>query len=379
MKRTAALALGGVALIAAALWLFPRWRRPQTLEASGVVEAHNIQVGSKEGGRIQEVLVREGDQVKPGQTLVRFDEQPLAARLQQARGRVAQARAHLEMLQRGSRQEEIAEARHAAGEAAALLAERRAGYRREQIEQARAEVERARSQAQNAERTHRRIQNLAARGDLSRQAADDAETAWQSAQAQWKAAQQRLAELERGYRPEEVAQAEQRLGRLQAVEQRVTRGFRAEEIAAARAELERAEAEAREVEARLKERHVVAPAPATVEVLDVRPGDLIPPNTPVATLLERDQIYVRIYVPETRLGEVSPGQRAEVILDALPGRTFPALVEQINQQAEFLPRNVQTKEERVHQVFGVKLRVTDPGPIRPGMAATVRLGPREPR
>src|SRR5262249_46059462 len=129
-------------------------------------------------------------------------------------------------------------------------------------------------------------------------------------------------------------------------------------------------------ETRYKERQVLAPAAAVLEVLDVRPGDLIAPNTPIATLLERDQLYVRIYIPETEIGRVQIGQKAELRTDSFAGQTFAAEVEQINQKAEFLPRNVQTKTERVHQVFGVKLRITDPsGKIRAGMAADVRLLP----
>src|SRR6202030_1122992 len=127
-------------------------------------------------------------------------------------------------------------------------------------------------------------------------------------------------------------------------------------------------------QARSRERQVVAPSTATVEVLDVRPGDLIAPNTPVATLLEKDQIYVRIYIPETEIGHVHLGQKAEVRVDSFPKTAFEGVVEQINQQAEFLPRNVQTREERVHQVFGVKIRINDPaGHVLAGMAADVKL------
>jgi multidrug resistance efflux pump len=98
------------------------------------------------------------------------------------------------------------------------------------------------------------------------------------------------------------------------------------------------------------------------------------PNTPVATLLEQDQIYVRIYIPETELGRVQVGQKAEVRVDSFPKTVFEGVVEQINQQAEFLPRNVQTREERVHQVFGVKIRINDPaGHVLAGMAADVKL------
>ena len=92
------------------------------------------------------------------------------------------------------------------------------------------------------------------------------------------------------------------------------------------------------------------------------------------TSLERDQIYVRIYIPETEIGRVRIGQKAEVRVDSFPQQIFSGSVEQINQQAEFLPRNVQTREERVHQVFGVKVRIDDSSHrVLAGMAAEVKF------
>jgi multidrug resistance efflux pump len=119
---------------------------------------------------------------------------------------------------------------------------------------------------------------------------------------------------------------------------------------------------------------VLSPSDATVEVLDVRPGDLIAPNNPIATLLERNEIYVRIYIPETEIYRVRVGQKAQITVDAAGRSVFDGEVEQINQQAEFLPRNVQTREERVHQVFGVKIRIDDSSHrVLPGMAADVKI------
>jgi len=187
--------------------------------------------------------------------------------------------------------------------------------------------------------------------------------------AQKENAQHKRDELKRGYRPEEIAATEARYHQTQATLEKFERGNRPEDVAAARAALAYDEA-------RFRERQVLAPSAATVEVLDVRPGDLIAPNTPIATLLERDQIYVRIYIPETQIGRVQLGQKAELHVDSFPKQAFAGVVEQINQQAEFLPRNVQTVEERVHQVFGVKVRIDDPSHrVRAGMAADVKLSP----
>jgi HlyD family secretion protein len=138
--------------------------------------------------------------------------------------------------------------------------------------------------------------------------------------------------------------------------------------------LERAEASLLDAQTKYRERQVIAPAASTVEVLDVRPGDLIAPNAPIALLLEREQIYVRVFVPETQFGLIQLGQPAELRVDAFPKRSFRATVEQINQKAEYLPRNVQTREERSHQVVGIKLRIDDPERlIRAGMSADVSM------
>jgi multidrug resistance efflux pump len=358
-RKRVLLGIAIIVTVALTIYLWAAGRAP-ALEGSGTVEARNIRVGSKIGGRIETVPVREGDSVQPGDVLITFEEDELLAALESAR-------ANLEKLERGYRREEIEEARAAAAQARAQLEEARSGYRREQVAQAQAELERAHADAENAERTFRRAQQLAVEGVFAPQQRDDAEAAWKMALARLQSAEQRFQELERGYRPEDVAVAEARYRQAEAVRERMERGYRKEDIAAARAAL-------RDAEARYRERKVVAPAPAVVEVLDVRPGDLIPPNTPVATLLERDQLYIRIYLPETRIGLVRLGQRADVRVDSFPDQVFAAEVEQINQKAEFLPRNIQTREERVHQMFGVKLRLRDPAArLRPGMTADVRL------
>jgi multidrug resistance efflux pump len=90
--------------------------------------------------------------------------------------------------------------------------------------------------------------------------------------------------------------------------------------------------------------------------------------------LEADQLYVMVFVPQGEIGRVRVGQAANVLVDAFPNEPFQAVVEQIRQHAEFLPRNVQTKEEREHQVIGVKLRVDNPeSKLRAGINADVRF------
>lgn len=327
-----------------------RAAQPQPLIAHGTIEARNIEIGSKIGGRVVEVPVREGDQVRSGQLLVRFEADEVAAQVEQALGRVREAEANVAKMKQGSRAEEIAEAQAAAADRGDAN-----GFRSEEVAQARAELERARAESINAERLYNRTRELAATGAASRQSLDDAE-------ARLRAARALVASSAHA-----VAAAEGRLKAAAAVTRMTESGFRLEDLAASEAALEQARAQLREMQARLAERELRAPADAIVEVLDLQPGDLVAPNAIVAKLLKADELYAMVYVPETRLGEVRPGMVVGLRVDAFPGTVFDARVEQVRQQAEFLPRNVQTAAERVHQVFGVKLRLT-------GRAATLRPG-----
>ena len=330
------------------------------LQGSGTVEARNIRVGSEVGGRIDKVLVREGDIVTPGQVLMTFDDKELLASL-------SQSRANAEKAKRGYRREHIEEARAAAMQAKADYQMRKNGYRQEDIAAAQADVERAAADEIRTRLDFQRYDALAQKSEVSKQQRDTAEANWKMAAAQKDNAQHKLDELQRGYRPEEIASAEARYLQTQATLDKYVRGNRPEDIDAAKAAMAYEEA-------RFRERQVLAPSAASVEVLDVRPGDLIAPNTPVATLLERDEIYVRIYIPETEIYRVHVGQKAQITVDSVGKQAFDGAVEQINQQAEFLPRNVQTREERVHQVFGVKIRIADSSHrVLPGMAADVKL------
>src|SRR5271167_88755 len=201
------LVTGG--LLAAAAYSMGWFRRDTGLQGSGTVEARNIRVGSKVGGRIDKVLVREGDSVEPGQVLVMFDDKELEATL-------SQMRAAAEKAERGFRPEEIAEARAAAAQAQAEYEQRRNGYRQEDIEAAKADFDRATADEIRTHLDFQRYDALAQKDLVSKQQRDTAEANWKMALAQKQNAQHKLDELRKGYRPEEIAAAEARYHQTQA-------------------------------------------------------------------------------------------------------------------------------------------------------------------
>ena len=141
---------------------------------------------------------------------------------------------------------------------------------------------------------------------------------------------------------------------------------------AARMRIVQMHAQFAEIEAELRELNVVAPSDCVVEVLNVKVGDVLAPNQELATLILPQHLWVRAYVPEPWLGYIKLGQEVRARVDSFGDEEFIGTVEQINRQAEFTPRNVQTVEDRIRQVFGVKIRLQNhDDKLRAGMSADV--------
>ena len=112
-----------------------------------------------------------------------------------------------------------------------------------------------------------------------------------------------------------------------------------------------------------------------LETLSVKVGDVLAPNREVATLVMPASLWVRVFVPETKLGLVRVGQGASLTVDTFPKRTFPGKVVEISPRAQYTPRNIQTLDQRSDQVFGVKVEIEPAPELKPGMAALARLQP----
>jgi len=365
---------GALAVIAGVWMVYTLAARHAKLEYWGTVETREIQVGSKVGGRVTGVGVEEGQGVKAGTLLVRFECDELKAQRAQAAAGVEQAQADLERLRRGNRPEEIEQAEATAKAQRANWEAARNGPRQQEIDQAQADYAAASADAVNAEINFQRMEKLVAKDEISRQQFDDARDNRDAVAQRAESARQRLALLKAGTRAEDLQAAEARYQQARAAEVLARKGFRREDIEAARGRLAEAQGRAAELDARLKEAELTAPADGLIEVVSVRPGDLVPPGQIVVIMLETSQLWVKVYVPETELAHVRVGQNAAVQVDALSGRVFTGRVEQIASEAEFLPRNVQTREDRQHQVFGVKVYVDNPqGILKSGMSATARL------
>jgi HlyD family secretion protein len=357
----AALAYGGYRV----------WEGRRPYEWSGTVEARTIAVGSRVGGRIKEVLAREGQRVPAGARLLILEPGDLEAQRLMAQGQLAEAQANLDKLVRGARPEEIDQARARAQTAVAALEETKTGARSEEIAEASARLVAAQVTADKAKLDDDRARKLMATGAISQSELDDANTALEGAIAQREAAAQVLDELKNGSRREDIAQAQARASEARASAKLVLAGSRVEDISAGQGQVDAAKGRLDQIGTMLDELTIRAPVAARVESLDLRPGDILAPNATAATLLEDEQLYVRIYVPETQIGRIQLGQEVPVSVDSFPARTFRGVVEHINGVGEYSPRNLQTADERADQVFAARIGLREGrGEAAPGAAAS---------
>jgi HlyD family secretion protein len=322
-RRVVAAVLVGALVVAAAWALARRGGNDAGLMASGTVEATEADLGFQAGGRIAEVLVREGETVAAGALLARLDAAEAAARRAAAQAQLDAAQAQLAELESGARPEELRQAQ--AAEAA------------------------SRQRLDDAARVLARTRALEQGGAVSLEVLEQAGTAYEVARAQHEQAREQLA--------------------------LVRQGARAERLAGQRAAVRQAEAALAQVDAALAHTEIRAPFDGVITVRHRQPGEAVGPGAPVLTLLDLADRWVRIYVREDAIGRVSIGQAAQIRSDSDRINAFPGTVTFIASQAEFTPRNVQTTAQRVKLVYAVRVTITgDPAHVlKPGVPADVTL------
>ena len=288
--------------------------------ATGHVEATEVRLSAKVGGRLEWFELEEGDSVGSGQELGRLETIDTRLALDQARAERARAAAELNLLLAGTREEEIAAAA--------------------------ADVRRAQADVDGAQREFERMQGLLDSGSGTTKARDDARTRLEVAQAVLAANRERLRKLEAGPRPEEID--------------------------AARAQVQAAEARMAQLEQQIRDSTIVAPASGVVTEKLVEPGELLVAGAALAVITELADAWLTVYISEPDLGRIRIGQEAVVVTD--DGQTRRGKVTFIASQAEFTPKNVQTRDERVKLVFKLKIGIDNhDGLFKPGMPAEARL------
>jgi HlyD family secretion protein len=363
----------GVAVLAAAVAVKLGLRGPKesgSVQVSGNIEVTRVEVSFRIPGRLVERRVDEGMTVTQGQLVGRLDASDLE---REAAGRLAELRvaeAALRELVAGTRPQEIARGRADVERAQAFLAALETGSRPQEIEAAKAALASARADADRLEKDYRRNEELYRREIIARQAYEAAKAAHEVAQARVKEAEERFRLVEEGPRREEVDQARAELARARETLSLLVEGPRRETIDQAKARVKQAREGLELARTRLSYAEVVSPLRGVVLSKNVEPGDYVAAGTPIVTVGELDNVWLRGYVEETDLGRVKVGQPATVSTDSFPGKRYEGKVSFIAQQAEFTPKTVQTRKERVKLVYRVKIDVPNPDrELLPGMPA----------
>ncbi len=312
MKRELGLVVLSVAVLTAGC----RWQDGK-IDGSGTIECTQVLVSPQVAGRILELPVQEGDTLKKGDLVARLDPKDFELKRDEARAGLAQARAQLDLIKAGAREEDI--------------------------QRAREQVREAKAAAKMAEDDRVRITQLFEKKSATEKQADDAKSNADRTSAALAAAEQNLAKLTKGNRPEEIRLAE--------------------------AQLELAQARLAQVEKAIADCTVTAPMDGVVTEKIREEGELVSIGTPIITLSRQTDVWLSIYVPESRLGKVKIGQPARVKIDG-DKRLFDGTVTFVSPEAEFTPKNVQTPDERAKLVYRVKITLSNSeGIFKPGMPA----------
>lgn len=348
----------GAVLVAVLAFLLQRvlQKPPQNIvTASGRIEGREVTLAPKEiQGRVKALLVDEGASVQKGQLLAQLGSDQLDARF-------ASLQANISNLDAQIKQATIDMGYTARNTDAALEAAKAA------VSSANAHLARAKAVLANTTAEYQRTASLYKDGVVSQSALDQATMNYQTSLADVNAAEK------------DLSQAQANLGVAQAAKDTVA--VKAQQIRVLQESRNSALAQLAEAKANLAERNIYAPTDGTILSRTVEVGDVVSPGSPIFVMVDMSRLYLKVYVPEPDIPKLKLGDEAGITVDAFRGTTFPARITKIYDQAEFTPKNVETKEERVKLVFGVELTFVKPDPrLKPGMPAdcAIRWKPAEP-
>lgn len=294
----------------------------KAIEASGNIETINVTVSSKVNGEVISILKDEGDKIKTGDTIMIIDPLIYQIKLREAEASLLAAEAQLELVNVGAREEDIQQA--------------------EQI------LKQAEVNLQSAETDKTRFENLYHSKSISRKQYEDAINRYEIALAQFNSANENLNKIKNISRPEEIKQA--------------------------KANYERIKANVDLIRKNLNDCYVTSPIDGIIVKKFVERGETV---TNLSSLFKVSNLYnveLLVYVNEQNLGKVHLGQSVDVTVDAFPEKIFEGKVVYISPEAEFTPKNIQTKEERTKLVFAVKVKIENPNlELKAGIPADAKI------
>ena len=368
------LLIAGVIVIALVIWkiFFAAPSMPASIIAlSGRIEGDDSAVAPKTSGKILEITVREGDMVTAGQVIARLDDAQVRAREDSARAALADAQAKMQGAQEqiAVLQETLLQNQLQAGQST-TDADGRVRQAQADLTAAEADLVQQQAALRLAEFNRDAYARLAKTGAASQQQGLQAEVQADQ-QAAVVAASQRRVESVRGALTMAQANLENpkiRVSQVAGTQRQMSQ--QQSTIAATKAETAQAQAQLAQAEADRSDLTLLAPFSGTVLTRAAEPGEVVQPGTAIVTLLDLSKVYLRGFIPEGEIGKVKIGQPAHIFLDSNSNQPLDGSVLRIDPQATFTPENTYFRDDRVKQVVGVKVQLTQGiGFAKPGMPA----------
>ncbi len=359
----------------------------------GTIEAREIHLGSKIGGRVSKVLHREGDTIEANEVIFELDAREIMAQKSEAMATLSSAQANLRELLAGYRPELIEKAQAQVEEQKEYLKKLQAGPMAEEIQAQEARMKSAQADLQHAKKTYERVLGQVEQKIFPEQEKDNALRTLNMAQEHYYAEKKNYELLLAGTRVEDIAIAAARLAQAQAEWKRLKAGPRKEEMERAEAFLEEIKSRIDRLQIQIEECYIKSSIKGQIEVFDLEAGDILAAGRTAATIIKPHDLWVKIYIREYELHRVALSQNVSVIAEqsvnqeirsvflkmlfscfspATEKKIFTGKIVHIASQAEFTPRNVQTTQERGNQVFAVKVEILDTQKLRPGMSVMVQ-------
>lgn len=292
------------------------------IEESGTIEATEVTLSSQVTGKVIKILKDEGDKISSGDTILIIDQESLLLQLKQAIANRDIAKAQYDLLLKGARKEDIKQAE-------------------ESLKQAEANFILAKNDKD-------RMESLYQTNSINKRQYEESITRYEIALAQLNSAKELYNKIKNYARPEEIAQA--------------------------KANYERAAASVEMIEKNIRDCYVISPINGFIVKKFVEVGENVSIMSSLVKISDLSEVKLSIYISETDLGKVKLGQKAEIRVDSFKDKVFKGTVIYISPEAEFTPKNIQTKEERTKLVFEVKIKIQNPNfELKAGMPADAKI------
>ncbi len=351
------------------------------IEISGSIETTETELSFQIPGRILKLTAEEGDRVKKGELIATLDAKEIDQSIAVAKSSAATIESQLPQLNTKiessevSRQKQLDVAQAQINEASLRWESIKKGSRSEEIARAASALSQAKTNLSHNKKEYERGVALYKEGAMPGQQKDQLFTAYRASQDSVRQAEETLKLLQKGPRTEDIQAAGSKIAQAKANYELIrsqslqTKQLEDQKIIL-NSQLKQAQESVKQLEIQKRNSYLYSPVNGTVITKNRETGETVNPGTSVVTVADLSNIYMKAFVNEAYLGKIRIGQEIDVTTDSFPGKIYKGKIYYIANEAEFTPKNLTTKEDRVKLVYRIKVKLDNPDyELKPGMIA----------